>query len=173
MSNILDNNPPEEILIVEITIDDSVSDCDEVDGNRFRQAVLAAAAERDFHRGEIGIRVTDDPSIHEINRDHLGHDYPTDVISFAYACQAPTIEGALVVSVDTARQKAAELGWSSKHELLLYVVHGVLHIAGMDDHEPNDRAAMRAAERSVLTTLGIKEIENFSPDQPATTGDQA
>jgi probable rRNA maturation factor len=95
----------------------------------------------------------------------LGHDYPTDVISFAYSQETPVIEGELVVSVDTARQRAKDLGWSSRSELLLYVVHGVLHIAGMDDHDESDRVAMRAAEKRVMRKLGIDEIDHFSPDQ--------
>lgn len=69
------------------------------------------------------------------------------------------------MSVDTARQRAGELGWSEQNELLLYVVHGVLHITGMDDHESGDRIAMRNAEHQVMTELGVPEISRFAADR--------
>jgi probable rRNA maturation factor len=66
------------------------------------------------------------------------------------------LEGEIIVSVDTARQNAAEAGWSSDDELLLYVIHGTLHLAGYLDKSPDDYAEMRAAEAAVLDRLGVK-----------------
>ncbi|KAA5541559.1 rRNA maturation RNase YbeY [Roseiconus nitratireducens] len=105
--------------------------------------------------GELGVRFTDDATIHEINVRHLSHDYPTDVISFPYSDQPPRLEGELVASVDTALENAVEAGWAAGNELLLYVIHGVLHIAGMDDATPSQRREMRVAEQAVLNQLGI------------------
>lgn len=122
---------------------------------RIRQAVVAAAAELGFAQGSIGVRISDDQSIHEINVRHLSHDYPTDVISFPYSEDVSLIEGELIASVETADQNAVDVGWETGNELLLYVIHGVLHIGGMDDHDDHDRAEMRAAEHAVLTRLGI------------------
>lgn len=136
-------------------------------------AVVAASRQRGYSAGQIGVRITDDPTIHEINRRHLAHDYPTDVISFPYGDdpivepgqaepdaiepgQAARIEGELVASLDTAAENAGQAGWDAASELLLYIIHGVLHIGGMDDHDPGDRAAMRQAERSVLMRLGME-----------------
>ncbi len=154
MSNTPDNNRPS--LEVEINVDPKFSN--DVDEDSIRAAVIAAAQHRGFHTGEIGVRVTDDSTIRQINMRHLDHDYETDVISFAYTADSPRIEGELVVSIETARDRAAEIHWNATHELLLYVVHGTLHIAGMDDHDDEDRAAMRAAERDVMTELGIADI---------------
>ena len=70
----------------------------------------------------------------------------------------------MIVSAEMARQRAQDVGWSSDHELLLYVVHGTLHIAGMDDQDANSRAAMRHAEQEVLVSLGIDEIMRFGAD---------
>ncbi len=159
MSNIPDSSRPEQrqhaqqsadhdSLRIAVIVDETVTT--PVDEKKLRQAVAAAAADRGYHRGEIGIRVTDDAGIHQINRDHLGHDYPTDVISFAYHADVPDVEGELVVSVDTAGERASELGWPLAHELSLYVVHGTLHITGMDDHDPSDRAEMREAEQRIM-----------------------
>ncbi|PNY36965.1 rRNA maturation RNase YbeY [Rhodopirellula sp. MGV] len=119
------------------------------------EAAIAAARHRGFRSGQLGVMITDDSSIHEINREHLGHDYPTDVISFPYAEDGTHLEGELVVSVETAHENAIEFGSDTATELLLYVIHGVLHIGGMDDHEDDDRQAMRDSEQAVLSELGI------------------
>ncbi len=87
------------------------------------------------------------------------------MISFAYDCQPPLLVGELVVSAQTASRRAGELGWPADHELLLYIVHGVLHITGMDDHDPADRAQMRAAERELMQRLGVDEITRFGADR--------
>ncbi|MGI9468851.1 MAG: rRNA maturation RNase YbeY, partial [Rubripirellula sp.] len=160
-NNRLDADQP-TLLNIEIIVDEDVNYV--ANEQRLRDACTAATSLRDFHQGEIGIRVTTDAAIHQINRDHLGHDYPTDVISFAYAANRPHIEGELVVSVDTAAERANELGWSVDHELLLYVVHGTLHITGMDDHEPKDRLAMRCAEREIMLQLGVGDIDQYAAD---------
>ncbi len=128
----------------------------QLDELAIRDAVRAAASDQGYSRGEIGVRVTDDASIHEINRRHLDHDYPTDVISFPYADDSEVLEGELVVSVETADYNASEAGWPTSNELLLYVSHGTLHIAGMDDAEAEDRNAMREAEGRVLELLGLQ-----------------
>lgn len=160
-------NCADHALQVTVIIDENVTS--PLSELRLRTAVAAAAAHRGFNLGEIGVRITDDPGIHQINRDHLGHDYPTDVISFPYHAAAPLIEGELVVSVDTAAERAADLGWPMADELTLYVVHGTLHIAGMDDHDANDRAAMRDSEQEVMLQIGIEDIVRFGADSPATS----
>ena len=166
MSNTPDNNRLDAdqptLLNIEIIVDEDVNYV--ANKQRLRDACTTATSLRGFHQGEIGIRVTTDVAIHQINRDHLGHDYPTDVISFPYAANEPHIEGELVVSVDTAAERANELGWTVDHELLLYVVHGTLHITGMDDHEPQDRLAMRRAEREVMLRLGVGDIDQYAAD---------
>ncbi|MCG8652258.1 MAG: rRNA maturation RNase YbeY [Pirellulales bacterium] len=177
MSNTLDNSRPDRTSAatapdcpaweVEITVDPAISPA--VDDQRLRQAVLAAARHQNFNTGHIGIRVTDDATIQGLNRKHMGHDYPTDVISFGYTCQRPRLEGEMVVSHQTAQQKAADLGWSLECELLLYVIHGTLHITGMDDQQPQRRSQMRQAEHEVLTELGIKNAAVYGADASAET----
>ncbi|WP_442506921.1 rRNA maturation RNase YbeY [Novipirellula sp. SH528] len=170
MSNILDNNQPNESgepsaspLSIEIVTDDPLPEPDWYD--RIRSAVTHAATLRGYSNGEIGIRVTNDAEIRLINARHLDHDYETDVISFAYADEPPTIEGELVVSLETAQRVAERVGWSVENELLLYVVHGTLHIAGMDDLEDDVRIEMRAAECQVMKSLGIEDIVHYGPDR--------
>ncbi len=130
-----------------------------------QKAARIAAAHRGFTSGEIGIRVTDDPTIREINVRHLDHDNATDVISFGYGAEGTRIEGEMVISVDTARAQAREIGWSTDHELCLYVVHGTLHITGMDDQAIEPRRKMRQAEADVMRALGIDRFEKFQVDR--------
>lgn len=157
-----DEEPDPSLLKIEINADPNLS-CSFSEA-QLRRAIHLAATLCGLDRGEIGLRVSDDPTIREINAKHLGHDYPTDVISFGYVLQPPRVEGELVVSIDTARTRSLELGWSVDNELCLYVVHGTLHLAGMDDLNDDDRAAMRDAEKSVMIQLGIKDISRFGPD---------
>lgn len=118
---------------------------------------------------EIDIAIVDDATIHRVNREHLQHDYPTDVISFAYnvteaddepADDAPlgaglSIEGELVVSAETAIREAAVYGWAPAEELTLYLVHGLLHLCGHDDLNPEDQRQMRSRERAILQIFGL------------------
>ncbi len=150
---------------LELTIDSGVSN--PLSESEIRQAIVAALTHRGFSAGTIGVRITDDETIRQLNARHLGHDYATDVISFGYTDAPPNVEGELVVSADTARREAAAANWQFQSELLLYIVHGVLHITGMDDHKDSDRAAMRAAEEVVFLQLGIDAIRRCGADQPA------
>ena len=98
----------------------------------------------------VSLLLTDDAEIAQIHDDFLEDATPTDVISFA-------LDGAaeLVVSVETASRCARERGHAVREEVALYVVHGLLHLCGHDDKGVRARARMRAAERAVLSSLGI------------------
>lgn len=119
------------------------------------RGVHAACGFGHCRAGSINVRVTDDATIRQINRDFLDHDYATDVISFPYACDPPQVEGELVVSLDTAVDQAADQGWSPLCELLLYVVHGCLHLVGLDDQDDDSSARMRSAETTVMRQLNV------------------
>jgi probable rRNA maturation factor len=117
------------------------------------KAVEVIALDFGWSDAEISVAVVDDPEIHRVNKQFLQHDYPTDVISFDTTDSESLLEGEIVVSVDTARRIAEENGWSGEHELLLYIVHGMLHIVGLDDKAPADIEAMRRAERHYMELL--------------------
>ena len=84
-----------------------------------------------------------------------------DVISFVFEVdeEAGRVEGEIIASADTAARLAPDAQWRTEDELLLYVVHGLLHLAGLDDIEPEDQAEMRAAERDCLLALGVAGAE--------------
>ena len=90
----------------------------------------------------------------ELHERYSGVEGPTDVLAFPLM-EAPRLVGDVVVSVDTARREAARREHPAYDELVLYAVHGTLHLLGHDDHEAADRKRMRRAERDVLEALGI------------------
>lgn len=152
------HDEPAVEIEVDILWDDSVATRRErlaITDGQLTCAARTAAALRGFRRGHLGIRITDDPTIRDINVRHLNHDYATDVISFPYHDHDDTLEGELVASLDTAAEHAQGDRWGAAEELMLYVIHGVLHIAGLDDHDETQRAEMRSSERAVLVQLGL------------------
>lgn len=127
----------------------------EIDEARLRGAVEAVWAGEGLGGGEISVAVVSDAAIHELNRRWLDHDEPTDVLSFVLEEAEGYREGEIIVSADTALARAAEFGWSPNDELLLYVIHGALHIVGYDDKQPAERERMRERERFYLERLGV------------------
>lgn len=140
-----------------------------VDAEQFELAIRWALADSPYDEAIVSIAIVDDETIHELNRQFLAHDYPTDVLSFTLEDEPPRLEGEIIVSVDTARENAAEAGWAADDELLLYVIHGTLHLAGYLDKSPEDYKEMREAEAAVLDRLGVDR----SPTDVRWTSDAA
>ena len=103
----------------------------------------------------VSVAVVDDPAIHRLNREFLQHDYPTDVLSFLLEREGDQLEGEVIVSSDTAVRSAAQYGWTPENELLLYVIHGTLHLVGYDDLQPELLAEMRRHEQHYLGHFGL------------------
>ena len=167
-----------------------------VDVDRLRAAIEHVLSDEGITSAEISVALVDDTQIHRINREFLGHDYPTDVVSFLLneggrgsavrgqrsevssprpdvaGCARPDsqpstfnlqpstlnlqpapyrhLDGELVVSTETAAREAIVHGWTAADELLLYVVHGMLHLCGYDDLNDEARPIMRDRERQLL-----------------------
>ena len=128
------------------------------DGEKLIAAVRLILTEQEIKESEISIALVDDPTIRKHNNQYLGHDYETDVISFLleYDPSRSFLSGQLIVSTDTAISVSSELGIPMAHELLLYVVHGTLHLVGYDDTTPQLAAEMRSAEKFFLRQMGVE-----------------
>ncbi len=96
--------------------------------------------------------VSGDHELQTLNRDFLSHDYPTDVLSFPSGSPAGPL-GDIAISADRAREQAAEHGHSVTEEISILLLHGVLHLTGLD-HE-TDRGKMRRAETGWRRKLGL------------------
>lgn len=127
-----------------------------VDEDRMRGVAAAILADAGYHAGELSLAVVDDSTIHALNVRHLGHDYPTDVLSFALLDEPPRLEAEVIVSAETAIENAGDYGWPAESELLLYVIHGVLHLAGHRDKADDEVAEMRRAETHYLRLAGVQ-----------------
>jgi len=117
------------------------------------QAVLEDAATPD---ATVSVAVVDDATIEQLNGRYLHHDGPTDVLSFVLQRSADHLEGEVVVSAERALAVAPRFGWTAADELLLYVIHGALHLVGYDDDTRPRRAAMRRRERACLARFGVE-----------------
>ncbi len=130
-----------------------------VDRGRMREAARAVLDGEGVADYEISLAFVDNPTIHRLNKRYLDHDEPTDVLSFPLTDPgAKKLAGELVLGVEVARAQAAERGHDVQAELALYVIHGLLHLCGYDDHEDADRRAMRERERHYLRLLGLPDI---------------
>jgi probable rRNA maturation factor len=140
---------------IEIEISDNQSHLI-VDPSFLESVVRRTFAIEGIERASISIALVDDATIRVINRRHLNHDWPTDVISFTLnEPEDPVLAGELVVSTEMAASTARDVGVDPRSELALYVVHGLLHLCGLDDQSPEDADAMRRREGEVLAAEGL------------------
>lgn len=102
--------------------------------------------------GDIGYLFVDDEKILEVNRQYLGHDYFTDIITFDYS-EEDVIQGDIFISVDTVRSNAEERGLTFDNELHRVIIHGILHLCGINDKGPGEREIMEMAENRALYLL--------------------
>lgn len=126
-----------------------------LDQARLHAAIESVLRGEGIDEAEISLAIVDDPQIHELNRRFLDHDEPTDVLSFLLEHRPGYLEGEIVVSADTAAARAVQFNWPPEDELLLYVVHGTLHLAGYDDQTAELRGEMRHRERHYLHGFGL------------------
>ncbi len=132
--------------------------------------IKMVAARHKYSVGNLTYCFCDDPYILETNRKFLEHDYFTDIITFDYTrnySDSPNslsgnlqnsnfkgrISGDMVISLDTVRTNAEGLNVNYKLELLRVIIHGVLHLCGINDKGPGEREIMEAAENKALELL--------------------
>ena len=102
--------------------------------------------------GEIGYLFVDDEKILEGNNEYLGHDYYTDIITFDYD-EDDIISGDLVISLDTVRSNAELFSKPYEEELFRVIIHGILHLCGINDKGPGEREIMEQEENKALALL--------------------
>ena len=100
--------------------------------------------------GEIAYIFCNDEKILEVNKEYLQHDYYTDIITFDYS-EEDSISGDLFISLDTVRSNSEMLGVGYEQELYRVIIHGILHLCGIDDKGEGEREIMEAAENKALS----------------------
>ncbi|MFH1300759.1 MAG: rRNA maturation RNase YbeY [Planctomycetota bacterium] len=119
-------------------------------------------------QADISLAIIDNAAIRELNQQYLEHDYDTDVLSFLLECQldtekqdpdlrgaGKTIEGEIIVSAEMAVSMSESYQWSAANELLLYVIHGLLHLCGYDDLTEEEIQLMRIREQQIFDQRGL------------------
>lgn len=119
------------------------------DPARISRWISAVAAGYGFAVGDITYIFCSDERILEVNRQFLGHDYYTDIITFDYST-ASRVAGDIYISLDTVADNAKNVGVSFDEELRRILIHGVLHLTGQGDKTPETKAVMTAKEDAAL-----------------------
>ena len=122
----------------------------------FEKLAQRMLAHLDITEAEISVAFVDNPAIAALNWEFLQHEGPTDIITFPLSDPGVQIlEGELVISAPWAADVAARNGDQVDDELALYLAHGLLHLAGQDDIEPEDALEMRLRELQLLKALEL------------------
>ncbi len=133
-----------------------------VAGEFVKRAAHAALTQQAVS-GDLTVVLMDDAGLQALNRDYLGIDAPTDVLSFPAAETDPQSGrrylGDILISVPRAGQQALAAGHAVEAEVQLLVIHGVLHLLGHDHAEPTQKSRMWAAQAAILQSIGLGDIE--------------
>ena len=123
-----------------------------LDERKVSKWIKSIAADYGYTVGNINYIFCSDERELEVNREFLGHDYYTDVITFDYST-ASTLNGDIFISLDTVRSNAEMVGTTFDHELLRILIHGVLHLTGQGDKTPETKAQMTEKEEKALAKI--------------------
>ena len=127
----------------------------DIDRDRLQKWIGEVARRHDRIVGPLTYIFCDDEKILEVNRQFLQHDYYTDIITFDYT-RGRRISGDMFISLDTVATNADKVGASYSTELLRVIIHGVLHLCGINDKGPGEREIMEAHENDALSLISIK-----------------
>ena len=120
------------------------------DQSKYVDWIFNLIADNDFECGDVSFIFCSDTYLLDLNKKHLGHNYYTDVITFDYT-QEHNVSGDIFISVDRVGDNAKEFHCSFAEELRRVMAHGVLHLMGFDDKDPEAQGAMRRGENQALT----------------------
>ena len=123
-----------------------------IDQTKVREWIKAVATSYQKRVGEIAYFFCDDERILEVNREYLQHDYYTDIITFDY-CEGNRLSGDIFISLDTVRSNSEMFETDYNTELHRVIIHGVLHLCGINDKGPGEREIMEVAENRALSLL--------------------
>ena len=145
----------------EIAVEVSNRTDDDIPSERIIRAVRSTLQLHGVASASVGVIAVGGAEMHALNLRFLNHDYLTDVLTFPLG-DGGAMEGEVVFSVDYARSEAAAHSWSAESEMILYCVHGTLHLLGFDDATQDLRIKMRKAEVESLRSAG-EDASGASP----------
>lgn len=129
-----------------------------MDRKEVKDWITVVAATYDGRRvGDLNYIFCNDDRILEVNKEFLGHDYYTDIITFDYS-EPGVVSGDMYISLDTVQSNSHKFRTSYDRELMRVIIHGVLHLCGINDKGRGERAVMEAAEERALDMWYNKTI---------------
>jgi probable rRNA maturation factor len=145
----LDQPPPANITVQ--------GDAD-IDYNWLKEQTCNALGFLHRDNSDVSIRIVDDKEMSELHVKHSGVEGTTDVLTFDYGGDEHSVHADIAVCIDVADTEAKKRGHAIQNELLLYIVHGILHCCGFDDTNEKAHALMHAEEDRVLSSIGIGAV---------------
>ena len=137
---------------MEITFQSEGVEHPPIDENSLSQWIETVAKKHDRETGEISYLFCDDEKILEVNQEYLNHDFYTDIITFDYS-EGKIISGDIIISLQTVESNSQMYKTDFAEELHRVIIHGILHLSGLNDLTEEDEIAMREAENSALEML--------------------
>ncbi|WP_303023609.1 rRNA maturation RNase YbeY [Duncaniella muris] len=131
---------------------DGVTPMPDIDAPLLEKWIAAVAKTHNRIVGPLTYIFCDDPKIIEVNRRFLNHDYFTDIITFDYS-RGRMVSGDMFISLDTVLSNSELVGATYQRELLRVIIHGVLHLCGINDKGPGEREIMENFENQALVLL--------------------
>jgi len=145
----LDQPPPANVTVC--------GDVD-VDYTWLEQHATAALVYLQKENAEVSVRVVSDIEMSALHVKHSGVEGTTDVLTFDHGSDAQSVQADIAVCVDVAEREASKRNHETKNELLLYIVHGMLHCCGFDDHDEVSHKQMHDEEDRILSAIGVGHV---------------
>ncbi len=142
----LDQPPPTNVTIC--------GDVD-VDYTWLEEHTIAVLCYLQKENSEVSVRVVKDTEMSALHVKHSGVEGTTDVLTFDHGSKEHSLYADIAICVDVAEREAKKRNHALKNELLLYIVHGMLHCCGFDDHEDSSHKLMHAEEDKILSAIGV------------------
>ena len=137
---------------MEITFQSEGAEHPQIDEQKIANWIESVAKTYNKETGEISYLFCDDNKILEVNQEYLNHDFYTDIITFDYS-EENTISGDIIISLQTVESNSQMYKTDFLEELHRVIIHGILHLSGLNDESEEEEKAMRDAENSALEML--------------------
>ncbi len=147
------DEPPESI--VKVTVDEFI---DGVDVNWLELQTTAVLLFLGMEQSQLAVRVVNEASMSQLHQEHANISDTTDVLTFDNGSTGTSIHADIAICSDVAFSVASDRNHTLNEELLLYVVHGVLHCMGFDDHQEDAHQKMHEEEDRILTAIGVGPV---------------
>ena len=141
---------------MEITFQSEGVEHPQIDEAKITSWIKSIAKKYNKETGEISYLFCDDEKILEVNKEYLKHDFYTDIITFDYS-EGNIISGDIIISLQTVESNSQMYKTNFTEELHRVIIHGILHLSGLDDSFEEEEKAMRDAENNALEMLSSGE----------------